>query len=59
MTASNSTPATQRTELVKLLALFLEGAACATWKQLVTANRVDLIKIQTELRRAYGKSKTV
>ena len=44
-------------EMARLMPLFLEGRAYATWKRLTDAEKNDLGKVKTALRRVYGLSK--
>lgn len=44
-------------KLTKLMPLFLDGAAYATWKQLSTSQKESLEEIKNALRRVFGKTK--
>ena len=56
---STGTAEEKTAELVRVLPLFLDKAAYATWKQLSVEDKTDLTKIQATLRRVYGLSKVV
>jgi len=44
-------------EMVKLVPLFLDGAAYTTWKQLSETDRSDMKEVESALRRVFGRSK--
>lgn len=44
-------------KLARILPIFLEGAAYATWKQIHPAKRDDLNAVKSELFRVFGRSK--
>lgn len=59
LTSSAADQATREKEMAKLMPLFLEASAYATWKQISTIDREDLRAVKSALRRVFGKSKMV
>ncbi len=58
LTSLKTSQAERTEEMVKMLPLFLEDSAYATWKQLSEEERSDFEIVKRELRRVYGKSKS-
>jgi hypothetical protein len=57
ITTKTTTDDEKEKEMAKIMPLFLDGAAYNTWKQLGDADRKDLKKVESALRRVFGRSK--
>ena len=57
LTSSAADQTAKDKEMAKLMPLFLEAAAYATWKQIPPGDRENLTVIKSDLRRVFGKSK--
>lgn len=56
---THAAKSTTEEEMLKLMPLFLEGAAYRTWKQLNATQKNDINEVRKALRRVYGISKAM